>query len=705
MGASLNGIMGTAVSGLQTSQTALRVVSDNVSNVDTPGYVRQVVNQQPLTAAGVGMGVTATITRAANQFLQAAQLRASGDSGRYGAVSDLLGQAQALFGDPSSQTSLFDKLDKAFAGFSAVASNTTAASRSQAVAQVQAFFSQAGQINTALAGIAAQADSRLADDVGKVNTLLSQIDELNREISKSAVEGRDTGMAENQQSQLVDQLSSLLDVRVQARQPGGVTVRASDGLLLAGDGAAKLSYDPTGPQGQISVVTTTGQTQSFMSRATGGELKGLLDVRNAELPDLQAQLSELTSRAADQLNAVSNRYSAVPAPQTLSGRNTGLDLATAIGGFTGKTNVVILNASGAPQTTVAIDFDAGAMTVNGAAGPAFTPATFLTQLNAALGGSGSASFSNGVLSLSASGSGAGVAVADDPTTPAQNSGRGFSGFFGLNDLVRSSTLSTYETGLRPTDPNGFTPGQTIGFRISAADGATVRELTVAVPPAGQPTMQDLLNALNDPATGVGLYGGFALDAAGQMRFTPISGSGLSLSVTNDGAQRGPNGPGMATLFGLDDRIRGQRASTFSVRSDIAANGALVPTAQLNLAAAPGQGALAPDDTRGADALFQASRSVLSFNAAGSASGTRLSISDYAAQLSAGVGRKAAGAADAKSGADAVAREAQQRRTASEGVNLDDELVQLTTYQQAYNASARLVQTVREMFDTLLGMTQ
>ena len=48
-------------------------------------------------------------------------------------------------------------------------------------------------------------------------------------------------------------------------------------------------------------------------------------------------------------------------------------------------------------------------------------------------------------------------------------------------------------------------------------------------------------------------------------------------------------------------------------------------------------------------------------------------------------------------------EADTRRQAVEGVNLDEELVNLTTYQQAYSASARLVQAAKDMYDTLLGM--
>ena len=44
-----------------------------------------------------------------------------------------------------------------------------------------------------------------------------------------------------------------------------------------------------------------------------------------------------------------------------------------------------------------------------------------------------------------------------------------------------------------------------------------------------------------------------------------------------------------------------------------------------------------------------------------------------------------------------------RRQATEGVNLDEELVNLTTYQQAFNASARLIQATKDLFDVLTNM--
>ena len=55
---SLNSILDTATSGLLTNQTALKITSNNIANVNTPGYHRRLVELGPrLTGANL-TGVT-----------------------------------------------------------------------------------------------------------------------------------------------------------------------------------------------------------------------------------------------------------------------------------------------------------------------------------------------------------------------------------------------------------------------------------------------------------------------------------------------------------------------------------------------------------------------------------------------------------------------------------------------------------------------
>lgn len=693
---SIGSILSSATSGLTAAQTGLRTVSDNIANVGTPGYVRKVVDQSSFVGGGVG---TASVRLAADRFLQAASLTASAKAGAAGAQAGLFDQAQALFGDPSKDSSFFSTLDGVFSAFNTLVSMpASSAARAGALGQVTQFFDQASVIGSQLNGLADQADRSINADIDQANGLLQQIDDLNKDIARASAAGGDSTGPQNTQNQLIDQLSSLMDVKVSVRPQGGVLIRASDGTQLAGDGAAKLSYDATAATGELSVTLPGGQTTSIDGRMVSGEIRGLLDFRNNELPAMTTQLSELVSKTADQLNTVHNAYSAAPAPSSLTGRNTNIDLPSNIAGFTGKTTIALVDASGVIQHRVDIDFSAGTMSADGGASAAFTPATFLAGLNTALGSNGSASFTNGALTISAAG-GNGVAIADDATTPSSKTGKGFSAFFGMNDLVRSTLPSNYNTGLTASSLSNVTGNITL--RISGADGSRNQDITVATPAGG--TMGDLVNALNSPTSGVGLYGAFALDANGQLAFTPTTGSGNTLTVTQDGTSHTPGGLGISALFGIGAAARSERTGSFSIRSDIQADPSQLALAKLDLTAGAGVSALSKGDVRGADALSQAGLSRMQFDATTDQGAVTLTLSDYSALLSGSIGRKAASADAAKTSAEAAGTEADTRRSTAEGVNLDEELIKLTTYQQAYSASARMVQAVKDMYDVLLQM--
>jgi flagellar hook-associated protein 1 FlgK len=81
----------------------------------------------------------------------------------------------------------------------------------------------------------------------------------------------------------------------------------------------------------------------------------------------------------------------------------------------------------------------------------------------------------------------------------------------------------------------------------------------------------------------------------------------------------------------------------------------------------------------------------------------MSLTRYAAEFAGGIGRQASTAELRKASAEAVKTEATARRQSVEGVNLDEELVRLTTYQQAFNASARMIQAAKDLFEILTEM--
>jgi flagellar hook-associated protein 1 FlgK len=701
----LSSILQTSSAGLNVAQLGIDTVSNNIANLNTAGYVREIVDQGSLSNQGLGAGVSVTgIVRAANQYLQNTGLAASGAASQASAMSSTLNQAQALFGDPTSTTSYFNQLNTVFADFSAAANNPTSGlSSAQAVNDVSQFLGQSQSIASSLTGLSAAADGNLTNDVGQVNQLLSQISALNGDITATTSSSGQAADLQNSQSQLINQLSSLIGVKVASTSSGGVTVSTAGGTQLVSQfGAASLSYSSTPTTiGQVSITQPGSGAQSAPLTVTGGDMGGQLSLRNAQIPGLQTQLSEFVTQTVNAINQAHNAASSVPPPSQLSGSNTGLDLPTAISGFTGKTTIAVVNASGQLQHSIAIDFTAGTMSVDGGAAAGFTPTTFLSSLNTALGAAGTASFSNGALTLTASVAGTGLAIQDDSTTPSTNTGRGFSQYFGLNNLITSNQITNYNTGLTAGDASGFTPGGTITLGVSNSSGNIVSDVTVTMPAAG--TLQGVINALNSSSTGVGLYGQFSLSATGALTFASTTPGGATISVVSDSTQRGVGGPSLSQLFGIGDAQRASRTNSYSVRADIAANPTKLALATLDLSAGAGQPVLTIGDGSGGQLLANASSSIQSFDAAGAAAATSTTVTQYAAQFAGSLASSASAAATASTNAASVQSEAETQRQSVEGVNLDQELINLTTYQQAYSASARLVTATQDMFSALLKM--
>src|ERR1700722_1146320 len=243
----ISSMMGAALSGLQTAQAGLTTVSNNITNVNTPGYAREVVQQSPAVSAGVGDGVTVDdVQRVTNQYLESANYKASSAAGSASVMSTLLDQAQAAFGDPSQAGSYLNQLSTVFSDFTASANDPASSlPRTQTLDDLSSFLDSTDTVAGTLKGLDTQADGQITSDVTQINQLLTQISNLNTQISKGTAQQANVAGSQDTQSQLLQQLSSLMTISVNTQADGSVVVRSSNGQLLAGNGeAASLTHTP-----------------------------------------------------------------------------------------------------------------------------------------------------------------------------------------------------------------------------------------------------------------------------------------------------------------------------------------------------------------------------------------------------------------------------------------------------------------------------
>lgn len=713
---SLNSVLLSGLSGLRAAQTGIGVASQNVTNANTPGYVRTEVILSPRTQLGAGAGVdVSAVMRAANRFLDTASYIAEAANGSASVRSDILARAQANFGDPSSDTSMFGLLNGFWSAVNEIGVDPSSSlRRDDAVSSLQSTFTELQRVAQSLKDLSAEADQRISDDVANAQDLVNRIAALNDQIRLNKRTDADASAAENAQSALIDQLSSLMDVRVSPVAEGGVQVRTSGGALLVGVTPATLSYTPDASASEAHAVITLNASDGSQTNLEpflkDGELKGLLQVRDQDLPNLQQALGGFAAALGDALNQVHNENSSTPAVSTLTGRDTGL-LASDSLNFTGNSIIGIVDANGVLNDRLTVDFDAktitsaASSTVYSFAGN--TIGAFTTALNTALGAAspaGTATFVNGALSLNV-GSGGGAVVQQDPADPSSRAGRGFSHFFGLNDLVSSPTPMFFESGVKGTDRAGFNSGGAISYQIYDSAGRFIGNRTVTIAgalAASTATMNDLLAALNATGTGVGEYGQFARDATtGRVSFTPNS--NYKVTLLSDTTQRGTTGISFTALNGLSEQSTAGRALSVNVNTAIANDPSRLAVARPDLTSALGVQVVEGGDNRGSTALAAVKDIARAFSAAGSLTAQTTTLAVYAARLGGEAGRMASDAQRAADGAQAVATAASDRRSQVEGVNIDDELVKMTTFQNAYAAAARVIQAATEMMDVLVNL--
>jgi flagellar hook-associated protein 1 FlgK len=317
---SLFGSLNASLTALRSFEQALEVSQNNVSNVSTPGYARQVATLQALRFSlgsgllgGVENGPTlSTQNEYANQAVRT-QLSLQGKSG---AQTNPLAAIESLF-DASGQSGVIGALNQLFQSFSAWSSAPSSTSAQQDVlAKAQAVAQSFQSTASSLTHTTADLDQQIRSTVQQINNIASDIRNYNAEIAKHLSSDPDPGLDARLHASL-ESLSKLVDTTARFESNGTVTVLiGGQTLLVIGTTQysiqANFTDPPAGPNANAipdaHIHNEDGDdiTNQFLQ----GSLGGLLEVRNQVLPGLQGNgsqqgtLNQLAKQVADRVNAI-----------------------------------------------------------------------------------------------------------------------------------------------------------------------------------------------------------------------------------------------------------------------------------------------------------------------------------------------------------------------------------------------------------------
>lgn len=368
----LTSIMNIAVSGLNVAQNSIRITSQNVANVNSPDYVRKIVEQEARGLGGQPGGVQiADIVRNVDAFLNEERNRVTSEQARLSTRSNVATEIQALFGRPDENNNISGFMDRMFAGFSdMVIEPDSVVRRFSGVEDMRAFGDELQRTTTRIQEIRSDVERDIATNVDTINAALQRLHELNPQIVRERNLDRDVSSLLEQQSQELRKISELIDIRTYERSNGFTVVTTSTGVNLLEQDLFQLRYVPAE---QVSTGTTfnpiqvgrvnEGQNQLVDLRnleegIMQGELKGLLEMRDGELPNIALQLGRLGQVSADELNRIHNESVPMDAPNVLLGRESGL-LTTDRLNFTGEMTILVTDPNRNTVESIRVDFDRG----------------------------------------------------------------------------------------------------------------------------------------------------------------------------------------------------------------------------------------------------------------------------------------------------------------------------------------------------------
>jgi len=309
-------ILSTSANALNTQQSVAQVASNNLDNVDTPGYSRQTANLSSSTLdvlGGVvlGGGVSVTnVTQTRDRFVEAQMPGAQGAAAYTQAQSDALTSVDVL--DASNADGISSTLSQFWTALQSLSQDAGDSSlRTGAIESAQqvaaSFNSTASGISEAQTGL----DSQISASVTQVNTLSAQLATLNTQIRGGTVNGQQPNDLLDARQQVQDQLVTLTGGQVVTDAQGDVNITLGDGTaLVSGETSATMAAvpDPTNNNHlaiQITRADGTGPVAESDS-SIGGQIGGWLSARDGAL---QTAANSVDQLAFDFANAVNTAHS------------------------------------------------------------------------------------------------------------------------------------------------------------------------------------------------------------------------------------------------------------------------------------------------------------------------------------------------------------------------------------------------------------
>ena len=651
-------LMNVGVSALNANQQALTTVGHNIANVNTPGYSRQTVYTNALHGQNMGNGFigkgvqVATVMRNYSALLNrqsnAANAIHAADTSR---LQGLMQMQDVFKGGDGSLGAAVTNMMNAFVDVQAAPSDATG--RNVVLTRMSELAARFHAASNMLEEQDYSTAQQLRNNALLVNDKASQVARLNNEISRALATGHQPNDLLDARDQVIREINQYVQTTQVAADDGSISlfVGGSQALVL-GINSGQLSVEETkeypGSQRMALYFSQPGGQQLELTAAMvgGGEIAGLLKFRNDDLAEGRNLLGRLILTVGHELNEQNKRG------LDLNG-NPGADLFALTTQTNGYSNIAGYDPNTAGSFATAKLANANARDLK--------PSDYKIVYNAS----------------------------QEPSLIRMSDGKTFNA-----SSTPPLTAATLDAGY-PADGLVFTVPATISAASQNGQSVLFQPFDRAAS-----EVQSLLHNPDELAVSSALTANINKENKGTLQLSFVGANDLSLGIP------APQAP--VTLTFSVNATTGEISYTDGIAIGTYKPGEPITIEgwSIILTGTPADG----DTVEVANALDLGDGYKLNAGNAGAFLDLRdrkvfdggTSLTDGFSAAMAVVGTRTQSVQLAEKLSSTVAKNLEMDRTAVSGVNLDEEAARLLQYQQAYQASSKVIQIAQSLFDSMLN---
>ncbi|MFW5722328.1 MAG: flagellar hook-associated protein FlgK [Desulfohalobiaceae bacterium] len=680
----VNSILDIGRWALFASQSQIEVTGNNIANVNTPGYVRRSVVMEEgqsidYNPGQMGTGVRATeVVRHFDAFVEEQYNNKSANREMWLSLQDNLSALESIFNESAGE-GINASLSQFFAGWQALSTMPRDSStRAALLGQAQNLVSAIGSAATEVGQIQGQMNALIAKDVQDINTLITQIAEVNAQIIRHEEPGQNNpNELYDRRDQLTRELAERIDIEVIDNGGGRRTILTRAGhTLVDGVDAFELRFESAKT---FKDLVNSGSDVDVLFQGSSSKEYTLEVVTGGAIGDAEFRISTdggstylKDANGNDVFTAQDFDNKVVTPDGDLSLWFTGSDDLASGDRFTivpkeavywYETTSVPLNIT--PLLTKGGELDKSRLTGGSLAGNLAMRDLFAGKYADTLD-----AFAEGL-------------IWEVNRIHSQGAGLDtFTSVTGTNQVVNPDVAL-----------GGASSGLVFGDRLQAGN------MTLHVyDSAGQVSDTHQLDFPENFDPAVHSLDDLAaeLDGLDNVSASVIN-NRLSISASDGHSLAfGTDTTGLLAALGVNTFFSGTDAATLTVSPEVLGNTNLINAGHVN-----GAGESNPGDNQTALSIAQLQHEKVALRSGGST--TQQTLQSFYNSLVSGIGTDLQGARFSYQQEHALAQELHSAQEAVAGVNLDEEMSSLIKYQHAYRAAAKLIVTADEMLDTVLGM--